>query len=103
MISSTVTCTVPTGFTFQNGFADVSITQASGRQINQGFGGSSLTTCDGTVQTFQVGVTPQAGSPPFHGGSATATGALVVNFLDSSGNSIQEQAFTGPQVIHIKG
>ena len=102
LISATATCTVPTGFTFQNGFGDVAITQASGRQIIQGFGGFNLTTCDGTAQTFQVGVTPPAGSPPFHGGPATATGALFVNFLDASGNPVQEQAFIGPQVIRIR-
>jgi hypothetical protein len=103
LISATATCTVPTGFTFQGGFGEVGITQASGRQITQAFGNFNLTTCDGTAQTFQVAVTPQVGLPPFHGGPATATGALFVNDLDAFGNPIQEQAFTGPQVIHITG
>src|SRR3989442_4571296 len=57
LISATATCTVPAGFTFLQGSGgDVGITQASGHQIIQGFGGFNLTTCDGTAQTFQVGV-----------------------------------------------
>ncbi len=104
LISATVTCTVPAGFTFQFGSGDVVITQASSNQIIQGFGGFNLTTCDGTAQTFQVAVTPQqTGSPPFHGGPATAAGGLFVGYLDALGNFISEQASTGPQVIHISG
>ncbi len=103
LISATAICTVPAGLTFQNGFGDVGITQASGRQIVQGFGNFNLTTCDGTAQSFQVAVTLFPPSAPFHGGPATATGALIVNFLDAFGNSVQAQVFTGPQVIRITG
>jgi len=81
----------------------VGITQAAGRQIVQGFGNFNLTTCDGTAQSFQVAVTLFPPSAPFHGGPATATGALIVNFLDAFGNSVQAQVFTGPQVIRITG
>jgi hypothetical protein len=101
LISATATCTVPTGLTFQGGFGSVSITQASGRQIIQGFGNFTLMTCDGTAQTFQVAVAPQVGSPPFHGGPATAIGTLFVPYLDAFGNPVQEQAITSPQVIRI--
>jgi len=103
LISATAICTVPAGFTFQNGFGGVGITQASGRQIVQGFGNFNLTTCDGTAQTFQVAVTLFPPSAPFHGGPATATGELIVNFLDALGNSVQAQVFTSPQVIRIRG
>jgi hypothetical protein len=103
LISATVTCTVPEGFTFQNAFGGVGITQVSGHLVTQGFGSFNLTTCDGTAQTFQVLVAPNAGLPSFHGGPASATGELFVNYLDASGNSVQEQTVTSPQVIRIKG
>lgn len=103
LISATAICTVPAGLTFQDAFGGVGITQASGRQIVQSFGNFNLTTCDGTAQTFQVAVTPFPPSAPFHGGPATATGELFVNFLDALGNSVQAQVFTSPQVILIRG
>src|SRR2546422_2066540 len=34
-----------------------------------------------------------AGLPPFHGGPASATGELFVNYLDASGNEIVNEEF----------
>lgn len=98
LISATVTCFSQPDFPFLNGSGEVGITQVSGHQVIQGFGRFDLTTCDGTPQTFQVLVT-QTGSPPFHGGSASATGFLFVNYSGID----QVQTVTGPQVIKIKG
>ncbi len=101
LVSGTVTCALPAGSTFQDGSASVEITQASGRQITRGFGASTLTTCNGAAQTFQVAVTPQ--STPFHGGPAIATAFFFVDYIDPLGNFAQALVSTDPQVIHITG
>src|SRR5215472_18897238 len=86
LITATATCTTPAGFTFEFANGNVGITQVSHQQIVQANSSFILTTCDGTAQTLQVAVSPSAGSPPFHGGRANATGSLApVCFLDSSG------------------
>ena len=102
LISATATCTVPTGLSLLFASAGVQITQASGRQLTQGFGSVNLTTCDGTAQTVQVAVTPFTG-PPFHGGPATATGSIFVCYLDAFGNQLCTGMGVGPQVIRITG
>jgi hypothetical protein len=104
-ISGTATCTLPAGATLLGSAGgDVTISQASGRQIVQADSGFfSLTSCDGTVFTFQVFATPPAGSAPFHGGPAIATGTLSFDWIDALGNDHEEQLFTDPQAISIQG
>lgn len=101
LISATATCTVPPGFTFQFASASVQITQVSHQQVTQGFGGVSLTTCDGTAHPFQAAVTPF--SAPFHGGPASATGSISVCYLDALGSQVCTSTVTSPQGISITG
>jgi hypothetical protein len=102
LISATVTCTTPTGFTFEFANGNVGITQVSHQQIIKGSSSFILTTCDGTAQTLQVAVAPFSG-PPFHGGPANATGSLApVCFFDASGMQ-QCTSLNTTQVIHITG
>jgi hypothetical protein len=101
-ISLTATCTLPAGATFFGAFADVTVSQASGRVIVSAGGGSSIT-CDGTAQTFQVLATPPVGTAPFHGGPASATGSAGVEWEDALGNFHEDSFFTNPQVISIQG
>lgn len=103
-ISGTATCTLPAGATLLESVGgSVVISQASGREIIQAGGGFSLTTCDGMVHTFQAFATPQAGSAPFHGGPAIATGSLFISWFDALGNFHEDQLPSGPQAISIQG
>ena len=103
-ISATATCTLPAGATLLESVGgSVEISQASAQVIVQAGGGFSLTTCDGTLQTFQVFATPPAGSAPFHGGPAIATGSLFISWFDALGNFHEDQLSSGPQAISIQG
>lgn len=104
-ISGTASCTLPAGATLL-GSAGGSwgIAQASGRQIVQaGTGFIALTTCDGTTQTAQLFATPPAGSAPFHGGPATATGTFEASWIDALGNLHEDFLSTSPEAIRIGG
>jgi hypothetical protein len=101
-ISVTATCTVPEGTTIVESSGEVDISQASGREIVQGSGVFSPI-CDGKAHTFQVFVTPPAGSAPFHGGPAIASAHFFVGFVNASGTFGSVVAGTGPQTIRIRG
>lgn len=81
----------------------MTISQASGRQIVSSGGFIGPVTCDGVAHAFQSTAIPPAGSAPFHGGSAIASGNLIVDYIDASGNFIEAGASVGPQTISIKG
>lgn len=103
-ISGTASCTLPVGATLSGQpFGDVTVTQASGRQIVKASGGFNFATCDGTTYTFQTFATPPAGSAPFHGGSAIATGEIIVDWIDALGNFQECFCGTGTQNIRIRG
>lgn len=102
-ITGTASCTLPEGTTLSFVSVGINISQASGREIVQGYGWGDASTmiCDGTVYPFQVFVTPSAGSAPFHGGPALATATLIVEWIDVNGGYHQDQMTTGPQAITI--
>jgi hypothetical protein len=80
----TVVCD-PLTDTFIDSFVSVNVQQANGRQIAtaSGFasGGPAFLTCDGVTQNqVVVQATPNAGSPPFHGGPALVTASFGVEY-----------------------
>jgi hypothetical protein len=103
-ISVTASCTIPVGVILIESDGSVTISQASGRQIVQASGGFFSLTCDGTAQTLQLFLTPPAGSAPFHGGPATASGGFGVFWFDpSTGTNGAVDAGVNNQIISIKG
>jgi len=68
----TVTCTTTLANPFLFGSIFVSVQQASGQSVSHGSGGLALASCPATPQTFNVLVTPDLASGPFHGGGAIA-------------------------------
>jgi len=108
-ISTTFTCTVPAGSTFQAFYGYVTIQQVSHGVVIAGSGGFNfpdLTNCDGTAHTIQIDVfvpSPPPFSPPFHGGSAIAIGFFDVQYYDASNQFQNLSASSGDQVIQIKG
>jgi hypothetical protein len=82
LVSGTYTCG-PLDPEASDVFAGVELTQASGREINRGFGTIENPICDGQPQEFESLVTPYyySGSP-WHGGSARAEGFLDIFIFD---------------------
>jgi hypothetical protein len=80
----TVVCD-PLTDSFIDASVSVNVQQANGRQIATAsgfaFGGPTFLTCDGVTQNqVVVQATPNAGSPPFHGGAALVTASFLVEY-----------------------
>ena len=97
----TITCAAPLAGTAVFGSVQVTIEQASGRDISTGSGGVSFSVCPATPQTINVLVTPDlfpTPSTPFHGGTAIVSafaGAVDPTFTIFEGGS------AGPQVVKL--
>jgi hypothetical protein len=104
-ISTTATCTIPQGLTFDDidSRVDVIITQNSSKQTVESSSHSVLTTCNGTAQTVQVNVGSTIGAPPFRAGPASAVAMITACFFDVNNNFQCTSMSIGPQVIIISG
>jgi hypothetical protein len=108
-ISTTFTCTLPAGSTFQAFYGSVNLQQVSHGVVIFGGGGFNfpdLTNCDGTAHTIQIDVSvssPTPFSPPFHGGPAVANGFFDVQYYDALNQFQNLSASSSDQVIQIKG
>ena len=115
----TITCSPfdPT-LTVISAGAFVSVEQASGQSIAQGFGsvGGSMGfpqiayNCDGTPQNVPVLVQANPNGPPFHGGpasfriSAGANAGLPCNFYPGCfTNIVGQNASLGPTILNVHG
>jgi hypothetical protein len=71
---------------FIDASVSVNVQQANGRQIANASGtvfafSTNFLTCDGVTQNLVVvQATPNAGSPPFHGGPALVTASFLVEY-----------------------
>jgi hypothetical protein len=102
-IPVTVTCTSPADILWGYSKVQATISQSvSGRTITSATGETWGLTCDGTAHTYQVEMSPTAGSSSFHPGSAVAIANFYNEYTDSTYHTVSDGGSTDYVSIRIK-
>jgi hypothetical protein len=99
-VSVTTACTIPVGSSFDSSYENVTVNQTVSHTVvsTQGY---FAPTCDGKEHTYQVNLTPSAGSLSYNPGPATADASFNAYYFDPSTGYGNVHADSGLVVIRI--
>jgi hypothetical protein len=103
-IPVTVTCTIPENAMWPYTRGQATISQSvSGNTITSATGEMWNLTCDGTAHTYQVEMSPTAGSSSLHAGPAVAIASFYISYNDPNTYTYtSDSGNTGYVPIRIK-